>query len=106
MSRKGGRGPRKLGGLIREVAAEVEPGTPLARVQAAWADAAGLEFAARCRPTAERQGVVTVVCESAVWAQELDLRQVEIVDRLRADAKLSGLSKLKARVGDPASDDR
>ena len=30
-------------------------------------------IAAAARPTAEREGVLTVTCEAAVWAQELEL---------------------------------
>jgi predicted nucleic acid-binding Zn ribbon protein len=31
---------------------------------------------------AERDGVVTIACRSATWAQELDLLQPELVKRL------------------------
>jgi Dna[CI] antecedent DciA-like protein len=31
---------------------------------------------------AERDGVVTIACRSATWAQELDLLQLELVERL------------------------
>ena len=36
--------------------------------------------AERCRPVAFRQGLLTVAADSPAWAQELDLRQVEILD--------------------------
>ncbi|MBW1713863.1 MAG: DUF721 domain-containing protein [Deltaproteobacteria bacterium] len=38
--------------------------------------------AERCRPVAFRQGLLTVAADSPAWAQELDLRQVEIQARL------------------------
>ena len=31
---------------------------------------------------AERDGVVTIACRSATWAQELDLLQEELLERL------------------------
>ena len=33
-------------------------------------------------PVAERDGVVTIACRTAVWAQELDLLQTELLKRL------------------------
>ena len=44
---------------------------------------------------AERDGVVTVACRSAAWAQELDLLGGEVASKLRAElpdgADLRGL---------------
>ena len=39
--------------------------------------------AAEAEPVSERNGVVTVACRSATWAQELDLLQSELLERLR-----------------------
>ena len=41
-------------------------------------------MAREARPTAERHGTVTVGCSSAVWAQELDLMGVVLIERLNA----------------------
>ena len=38
----------------------------------------------RASPSAERDGVVTVACAAAVWAQELDLMAELVVARLNA----------------------
>ena len=46
--------------------------------------AAGPAIAAAARPTAERDGVLTVTCEAAVWAQELELMGCELIERLNA----------------------
>jgi len=51
-------------------------------VQSAWAEAAGPGVAAEADPVAERDGVVTVACRSATWAQELDLLQTALLARL------------------------
>jgi predicted nucleic acid-binding Zn ribbon protein len=64
------------------VTAELAPATLLAEVQRAWAKAAGEAFAAQSEPVAERAGVITVACRSAVWAQELDLLSETVVERL------------------------
>ena len=54
---------------------ELAPATLLARVQQAWPAAAGPAIAAAARPVAEHEGVLTVTCEAAVWAQELELME-------------------------------
>ncbi len=59
------------------------PATPLAAVQAAWAEAVGARIAAEARPVAERDGVITVACRSATWAEELDLLAEALLGRLR-----------------------
>jgi predicted nucleic acid-binding Zn ribbon protein len=61
------------------------PATPLAAVQAVWERAAGAEVAAQARPVEERDGVVTVACRSATWAQELDLLAEELLRGLRRE---------------------
>jgi predicted nucleic acid-binding Zn ribbon protein len=65
---------------IRDAA---EPATPLAAVQTAWPSAVGERVAAEAEPVAEREGVVTVACRAATWAQELDLLHDELLGRLR-----------------------
>jgi predicted nucleic acid-binding Zn ribbon protein len=40
---------------------------------------AGERFARAAEPVAERDGVITVACESAVWAQELDLLSERVI---------------------------
>jgi predicted nucleic acid-binding Zn ribbon protein len=66
--------------VAREQAA---PQTPLAAIQAVWPEAVGPELAARATPVSERGGEVTVECADAVWAQELDLMQLRLLERLR-----------------------
>jgi predicted nucleic acid-binding Zn ribbon protein len=54
----------------------------LGAVQGLWAEVAGAAVAAQAAPVAEREGVVTIACRSAVWAQELDLLGGELLRRL------------------------
>ena len=75
-------GPRPLAVALDRVTAAIAPATLLAEVQRAWPQAAGDAFAAHAEPVAERAGVITVGCASAVWAQELDLLSERVVDRL------------------------
>jgi predicted nucleic acid-binding Zn ribbon protein len=79
------RGPRPVGTALDRLTAELAPATLLAEVQRAWADAAGEAFAAQSEPVAERDGVITVACSSAVWAQELDLLSEQVVERLNGE---------------------
>ena len=76
------RGPRPLAAALDRLTEQLAPATLLADVQRAWADAAGEAFAAQAEPVAERDGVITVACSSAVWAQELDLLSERVVERL------------------------
>jgi predicted nucleic acid-binding Zn ribbon protein len=74
--------PRPLGAALREARAHAEPRTLLAAAQSAWPTAAGAQVAAEAEPVAERNGVVTIACRSATWAQELDLLHPELLKRL------------------------
>ncbi|HEV7845136.1 MAG TPA: DUF721 domain-containing protein [Thermoleophilaceae bacterium] len=65
--------PRALSNALEGVVRDVAPATLLARVQGVWAEVAGPGMAASAAPLSERDGVVTVGCESAVWANELEL---------------------------------
>jgi predicted nucleic acid-binding Zn ribbon protein len=56
----------------------------LARVQALWPEVAGPGMSAYAAPVSERDGVVTVACESAVWAQELELLGPDLLTRFEA----------------------
>ena len=58
------------------------PATVLAGVQEGWAQAAGAEVARHSEPVSERGGVVTVRCESGVWAAELSMMSEELLERL------------------------
>jgi predicted nucleic acid-binding Zn ribbon protein len=82
MSRR--RAPRQASEAIRAVREGAAPRTSLAAAQAAWTEAVGGQLAAVARPVGERSGVLTVECADAVWAQELDLMQEQLLERLRS----------------------
>jgi predicted nucleic acid-binding Zn ribbon protein len=76
------RAPRRVAFALDGVTEAIAPATLLAQVQRAWPQAAGEAFAHTCDPVSERDGVVRVACESAVWAQELDLMSERVVEAL------------------------
>lgn len=74
--------PRPAAQGLRAALERAAPQTPLAAVQAAWGETVGEQLAQAAQPVAERDGEVTIRCESAVWAQELDLMQGRILTLL------------------------
>ncbi len=91
--------PRTLESALRGLEAELAPATTLARVQGCWERAVGPAIASAARPTGERDGVLTITCEAAVWAQELDLMAVELVPRLNAALGEPAITELRCRTG-------
>jgi predicted nucleic acid-binding Zn ribbon protein len=91
--------PRPLAPALQALRTRLAPATTLARVQEVWERAAGPAIAAAARPTGERDGVLTVTCESAVWAQELDLIAYELIARLNAALGTEAVRELRCRTG-------
>ena len=79
------RAPRPLAAAVGAALERVEPATLLAAVQRAWPAAVGEAIAREASPVSERDGVVTVACRSATWAQELDLLAEQILERIGRD---------------------
>ncbi len=75
-------GPRPLGLALDRLTREATPATALAAVQQCWSTVAGPVVGAQAWPVAERGGIVTVSCRSAVWAQELQLLSEDLLARL------------------------
>jgi predicted nucleic acid-binding Zn ribbon protein len=91
------RAPRPVSLALEGVTARLAPATLLAEIQLAWAGAAGAAFAAATTPVAERDGVVTVACASAVWAQELDLMSERVLARLNEALGRSAVRRLRVQ---------
>ena len=97
----GRRAPRPISSALGEVLERIAPQTPLAAAQLAWPRAAGEAIAAESEPVEERAGVLTIACSSATWAEQLDLLQAELLDRLRAEIGARGeIRDLRFQVGD------
>jgi predicted nucleic acid-binding Zn ribbon protein len=59
----------------------------------------GPAIASAARPTAERNGILTVTCAASVWAQELDLMSGELVVNLNAALGEEAIRDLRCRTG-------
>lgn len=95
-------GARPFGPALERALRDAAPATVLARVQSCWPEVVGEALAREASPVSERAGTLTVVCESAVWAQELELLGGDLVERLNAAMASPGgpaLRTLRARVG-------
>ena len=96
MSRR--RAPRPAANAFQAALRRAAPQTPLATVQTAWAATVGERLAAVAQPASEREGTLTVECADAVWAQELDLMQETLLERLRTEVGEKAPQALRFRV--------
>ncbi len=96
MSRR--RAPRPAAGAFKAALEQVAPKTPLAAIQAAWAGAVGEHLAAVAVPVSERDGTLMIEVAEAVWAQELDLMQRALLERLRSEVGEQAPEALRFRV--------
>jgi predicted nucleic acid-binding Zn ribbon protein len=96
MSRR--RAPRPAAGAFKAALQRVAPQTPLAAIQAAWTHAVGEQLAAAATPVSERDGTLTIECADAVWAQELDLMQDALIERLKEQVGEQAPRSLRFRV--------
>jgi predicted nucleic acid-binding Zn ribbon protein len=96
------RDPFPLADAIARFTERIQPQSLLARVQRAWPEAAGETVAGWATATSERAGVVTVECDDAMIAHELEMMKLELLEKLRTalgDAPAAGaLADLKFRV--------
>jgi predicted nucleic acid-binding Zn ribbon protein len=99
--------PRPLGRALESALLHARPAGLLAAVQSAWPEVAGRALAAAATPASERDGTVTVACESAVWAHELELLGADLTARLNERLEASGepvkVARLRFVVGSAAN---
>jgi predicted nucleic acid-binding Zn ribbon protein len=74
--------PRRLAVSLERLRSDLAPASRLARVQTIWERAVGPTIAAQARPTAERDGVLTVLCSASVWAAELTMMASEVLEQV------------------------
>ncbi len=74
--------PRPASHALRTALERCAPRTDLAAAQTVWSEAVGEAVAAAAEPVAEHDGVLTIRCQSATWAQELSLMEGELLKRL------------------------
>jgi predicted nucleic acid-binding Zn ribbon protein len=92
--------PRPATGAFRAALALAAPKTRLAATQAVWAETVGERVAAVAEPLSERDGALVVACSDPVWAQELDLMQGELLNRLRERLGEQAPQSLRFRAKD------
>jgi predicted nucleic acid-binding Zn ribbon protein len=78
---------------------ELAPETLLAEVQRVWPGVVGPAIAAQAEPTTERGGVITISCSASVWAQELDLMSVAIIERVNSALRSGAIIRLRCVAG-------
>ncbi len=96
MSRR--RAPRPAANAFQAALQRAAPQTPLAAIQTAWSNAVGEQLSSRAAPVSEREGTLVVECADAVWAQELDLMQETLLERLREQVGEQAPEALRFRV--------
>jgi hypothetical protein len=87
--------PRPIEAALDRALPEARPTGLLAEVQSLWKELAGTELARSASPVSERQGTVTVACESAVWAQELELLAGDLRARLNSRLTQGAVARLR-----------
>jgi predicted nucleic acid-binding Zn ribbon protein len=95
--------PRPIGQALDRALPDARPVGPLAEVQSAWPGVAGAALAAAATPVSERAGTVTIECESAVWAQELELLAGDLASRLDDAVSNGRVERLRFIVGSGAN---
>jgi predicted nucleic acid-binding Zn ribbon protein len=95
--------PRQASSAIRAARDLAAPRTALAAAQAAWTGAVGEQLAAVATPVSERSGTLTIECADSVWAQELDLMQTQLLQRLQAELGDQAPEALRFRLNSDRS---
>lgn len=101
MSRR--RAPRPATDALRAALEAAAPKTGLASLQSVWAELVGERIAAVAQPVSERGGEVTIECSDSVWAQELDLMQGQLLERLRERLGERAPESLRFRVSNDSN---
>jgi predicted nucleic acid-binding Zn ribbon protein len=100
-------GPRPLSLALASAIGQARPAGLLAAVQSAWPPVAGPVLAGAASPASEQSGIVTVECESGVWAQELELLAPDLMARLNGQLEAAGeqgrVERLRFVVGSGAN---
>jgi predicted nucleic acid-binding Zn ribbon protein len=91
--------PRPAAGALRAALTRAAPKTRLAAAQAVWGEVVGDRIASVAVPVSERDGELVVECADPVWAQELDLMQEQLLDRLRERLGEQAPKALRVRAG-------
>jgi predicted nucleic acid-binding Zn ribbon protein len=92
------RAPRPLGPALDAFLARLAPASTLASVQAVWATAVGAAVALHAAPIRAHDGLLTVACDEAVWASEIELMGPDLVAALNAALGSATLTAVTCRA--------
>jgi predicted nucleic acid-binding Zn ribbon protein len=93
------RSPRPISVAIETLTGELAPPSALVKAQTIWAQAVGPEIAGHCEPSFEREGTLTVACDSSVWAAELEMRSGDLLRNINAALRpTEAFASLRFRV--------
>src|SRR5271170_7415595 len=96
------RGPERLGEILGRLFTARGWGRKQERLrlEQAWAEAVGQEYAARTRPAALRRGVLEVVVGNAVLLQELaHFHKRRLLEQVRLRLPSTPITDLRFRAG-------
>jgi predicted nucleic acid-binding Zn ribbon protein len=94
------RAPRALSFALDRVTADLAPATALGRVQGCWAAVVGETWARFSEPVSEHERVVTVACTDAMWANELQMLEHDLLEKLGAALGEGVVAGLRFKAGD------
>lgn len=97
MSTRRGGEPRRIGDIISPAVRRLTASDD-ARAYALWAKAAGGQVAGATSARAFNRGVLTIECESSVWANELEYLAGEILSRMTEMDPGHPVKRLRFRV--------
>ncbi len=89
---------RSMASAVTAVTAELQPPTLLAAIQRAWPSVVGSTIAGMASPVGERAGVVTVACNTATWAQELDLMSEQLIHGLNGELGRDAVTRIRPQA--------
>lgn len=92
------RTPRPLSAAVDSLIGRLAPPGTLAAVQTVWDQAVGEVVAEHARPVGERDGVLRVACDEAVWAHELELLGPDLVRQVNAALGRDAVSALRCQA--------
>jgi len=75
--------PKPIGDALGRALDPVAPMTTLAELQRIWPSVVGPGIEAVTTVSEEREGTVTIECESTVWANELEMMGPQLLEKLR-----------------------
>ena len=100
MSRPRKSEPRRLGGAVHRVLAELGHGaeTPAMRLLRCWPEVVGEALADHCEPVDLRGPVLDVAVPSPAWAQQVQLQKPRILAGLRERLGAEAPAELRCQV--------